>query len=83
MDGQIVTDAVVKINGSDLVYMDNPMEPETSGYVGMVQASRWALGVGMLLFVARAWLLNITEKFIPVTILFTQNMTWVTLRIYH
>jgi hypothetical protein len=40
VDGQVVTDAVVQINGIDLVYVDDPEAPETSGYIGMVPVSQ-------------------------------------------
>lgn len=39
VDGQIVTDAAVRVNGVDLTYMSLPAQPEASGYVGMVMAS--------------------------------------------
>lgn len=39
VDGQVVTDAEVQINGTDLMYVDNPQAPETSGYIGMIPAS--------------------------------------------
>lgn len=39
VDGQVVTDAEVSINGANLTYVENPSQPETTGYVGVVQAS--------------------------------------------
>lgn len=39
VDGQAVTDAVVKINGADLTYVDTPSRPETTGYLGAVPGS--------------------------------------------
>lgn len=39
VDGQVVTDAQVQINGVDLVYVDDPQAPETTGYVGMIPIS--------------------------------------------
>jgi hypothetical protein len=38
VDGQVVTDAVVRISGAELVYMVNPAKPEQTGYVGQVSA---------------------------------------------
>jgi len=38
VDGQVVTDAVVRINETDLTYVENPAKPEETGYVGIVTA---------------------------------------------
>jgi hypothetical protein len=40
VDGQVVTNAEVRINGAALAYMANPAKPEETGYVGQVPASR-------------------------------------------
>ena len=40
VDGQLVTDAVVQINGAALTYNANPAKPEETGYIGLVSASQ-------------------------------------------
>jgi hypothetical protein len=40
VDGQLVTDAVVSINGSPLTYMVNTTDPAHTGYIGIVPASQ-------------------------------------------
>ena len=39
VDGQLVTDAVVSINGAAMTYMENPAAPEMTGYIGQVSGS--------------------------------------------
>lgn len=39
VNGQLVADAAVTINGAPLAYMVNPAAPEQTGYVGQVTAS--------------------------------------------
>ena len=34
VDGQVVTNAEVRINGAELAYVENPAKPEETGYVG-------------------------------------------------
>lgn len=40
VDGQVVANAEVRINGVALAHMVNPAKPEETGYVGQVPASR-------------------------------------------
>ena len=40
VDGQIVTDAEVRINGAAMIYVESPARPQETGYVGLVSASR-------------------------------------------
>jgi hypothetical protein len=39
VNGQVVTDAEVRINGAPMVYMANPGLPEQTGFVGQVTAA--------------------------------------------
>jgi hypothetical protein len=40
VDGQLVTDAEVRINGAPLTWVENPVNPAQTGYVGLVAASQ-------------------------------------------